>query len=483
MAQTVPRAQWTRPSDGEARRNHASFRDPSGFVFSHGGTVYRHVNAAFGEPYRALMQSGLYEELARDRLLVTHEEVALRIPGAPPALAVLEPEQIPFISYPYEWCFSALKAAALLTLQIQRRALTRGLVLRDASAFNVQFIGVEPIFIDTLSFAPYAEGRPWDAYRQFCGHFLAPLALMSMVDPACRELLRSHIDGVPLALASRLLPMATRFKPGLLMHLHLHSRSEARTRSAPENGSSEKPPAHTRAMGRSAMLGLVDSLERTVRSLELRRADTLWSTYDTHWNYSAAAKTEKARLVAQMIETVAQAETIRTIWDLGANTGEYSQLAAGTGARVIAFDGDHQVVERHFARLTRETGRLVLPLVQDLANPSPALGWNSDERRSLLARGPADLCLALALIHHLAIGGNVPLDSIADFFARVARRLIIEFVPKEDSQVQRMLALREDIFSEYSEASFVAAFERHFRIVQTAPIADTVRTLYLLERP
>ncbi len=459
-------------------RDRGSFRDPSGFVFFHDGVAYRQVNAAAGDPYRQLMGSGLYEELARDRLLVPHEEVPLRLAEAPAALAVLKPEQIPFVSYPYEWCFSGLKAAALLTLDIQRRALNRGLVLRDASAYNIQFIGTRPIFIDTLSFGAYVEGQPWAAYRQFCQHFLAPLALIALVDPSCGELSRTHIDGVPLSLASRLLPVMSRLKPGLLMHVHLHARSEARTTAPPQNGARTSRAAN---MGRTAMLGLIDSLERCVRGLDVAPAATLWSTYGTHLNYSDAAQAEKRQLVARLIAS-AQSGTLQSVWDLGANTGEYSKIAADAGARVMAFDGDHAVVEHHFRSAVSRGDDLVLPLVQNLSNPSPAMGWAHAERRSLVERGPADLCLALALIHHLAIGGNVPLGRIAELFGGIARRLIIEFVPKEDSQVARMLSLREDVFPDYTEPAFARAFGEVFTIVHSARIADTVRTLYLMER-
>ena len=459
-------------------RDRGSFRDPSGFVFVQDGIAYRQVNAVAGGPYHQLMGSGLYEELTRERLLVRHEEVPLRLPDAPAALAVLRPEQIPFISYPYEWCFSALKAAALLTLDIQRRALLRGLVLRDASAYNIQFVGTRPIFIDTLSFGPYAEGEPWVAYRQFCQHFLAPLALMAFVDPSLGELSRTHIDGIPLRIASRLLPVRSRMRPGVLMHVHLHARSEARTSTPPQNGA-QKPRAS--GMSRTAMRALIDSLASTIRGLQHAPARTLWSTYGTHLNYSEGAQADKRRLVAEMIASVPR-EHLASVWDLGANTGEYSRIAADAGARVIAFDGDHAVVEQHFRAAAERGDDRVLPLFQNLANPSPAIGWAHAERRSFVERGPADLCLALALVHHLAIGGNVPLGRIAELFGAVARRLIIEFVPKDDSQVGRMLALREDVFPDYTEQAFVDAFSEVFTIVRSARIAGTVRTLYLMER-
>jgi hypothetical protein len=407
--------------------------------------------------------------------MVAHDEVPMRMPDAPPAHAVLRPEPIPFVSYPYEWCFSQLKAAALLTLELQRRALERNMTLRDASAYNVQFAGTRAIFIDTLSFGEYQEGRPWAAYRQFCEHFLAPLALMAHAHHSLGGLARLHGDGVPLDLAASLLPVATKARPGLLMHLHLHSKSASRVDG---NG---RPPERTRgAMTRTAMLGLIDSLTRTVHNIDWKPPATLWSAYDRHSNYSEDAQTQKRRVVAEMLGALAQVRTPQSLWDFGANTGEYSRLAAATCANVISLDGDHSVVERNYRESSNASAN-ILPLVQDLRSPSPGTGWSNSERRSLIDRGPADVALALALAHHLAIGANVPLESIADFFARVCRTLIVEFVPKSDSQIQRMLALREDVFSDYTQAAFEQAFDAHFKLIRTVQIEGTLRTLYLME--
>jgi ribosomal protein L11 methylase PrmA len=462
-----------------SERDAGSFRDPSGFIFCRAGAIYRQVNAPFADRFQSFLKSGLYAELVERRLLVAHEEVDLRLPDAPPAHVVLLPEQIPFVSYPYEWSFSQLKAAALLTLDVQARALARGQVLRDASAYNVQFVGTRAVFIDTLSFAPLVEGQPWAAYRQFCQHFLAPLALMALVDPRLGELSRTHIDGVPLPLAAALLPLTSRLKPGLLMHLHLHGRSEskARTERAPSSADGQRARG---AMGRTAMLGLVDSLRRTVSSLDMRAADTLWSTYGSHLNYTAGAQDAKRTAVAGMLANIKSVDRLDTVWDLGANTGEYTRIAADAGARVVSFDGDHLVTDTHFRNARDRQDECVLPLVQDLANPSPALGWDHRERKSFAERGPADAVMALALTHHLAIGGNVPLPSVAAFFRRLCRHLIVEFIPKEDSQVQRMLAAREDIFDDYTIAHFERAFSEQFQIVRAEPIPGTIRTIYLM---
>jgi ribosomal protein L11 methylase PrmA len=233
-------------------------------------------------------------------------------------------------------------------------------------------------------------------------------------------------------------------------------------------------------MGRTALLGLVDSLRRTVSSLEARSTGTLWSTYGSHLNYTPAAQDAKRAAVRRMLADIKSTGRLDMVWDLGANAGDYSRIAADAGARVIAFDGDHLVTDAHFTSARDRQDERVLPLVQDLANPSPALGWDHRERKSLAERGPADALMALALTHHLAIGGNVPLPSVAAFFRRVCRHLIVEFVPKEDLQVQRMLAGREDIFDDYSVEGFGRAFSEQFRIVRAEPIPGTVRMMYLM---
>jgi hypothetical protein len=449
----------------------ASFRDPGGFVFRRGGRIFRQINRSARLDYDRLVDSGLYRELAEAGLIVAHEVVDE--PPHDPSLAslVIAPQPIPFVSYPYEWCFGQLKAAALLTLDIQRRAVARGMSLKDASGFNVQFRGAAPVFIDTLSFEPLAEGKPWVAYRQFCEHFLAPLALMARVDARLNGLFREHLDGIPLDLAARLLPGPTRLKLGLLLHLHLHAKAK-RTLDA------KAEPLKPRPFPKSALLGLIDSLESTVRGLRWEPTGTEWADYYADTNYTDDALDAKARLVAEFLDWVHP----ETAWDLGANTGRFSRIASERGASTVAFDLDPGAVERNFREATRRGERNLLPLVLDLTNPSPSLGWHLRERPSLIDRGPADVVLALALIHHLAIGNNVPLSRVAEFLASVGRHLVIEFVPKSDSQVRRLLVVREDVFPGYTREGFEAAFARDFETQAVAPIVGTERTLYLMHR-
>ncbi len=454
-----------------SREQAASFRDPSGFVFRSDGVLYRHVAAKGAADYDQLMSSGLYEGLVGAGLMVAHEEVEPVV--SPGAHKVLRPNELEFVSYPYEWSFSQLRDAALVTLEAQALAMKHDMTLRDASAYNLLARpGGRPVLIDTLSFGAYEEGRPWVAYKQFCQHFLAPLALMAHTDVSLGNLMRVHIDGVPLALASRLLPKRTRLSPGLLAHIHLHAKSQTK------HASSEKRTASMR-MTRHAKLALLDSLESTIRGLAWKPEGTEWGDYYADTNYSDAAGEAKARLVESFI---AKAQPGR-VWDLGGNVGRFSRIASRKGIPTVCFDVDPAAVETAYRNSRDHAEECLLPLLMDLTNPSPSLGWHHGERDGLLARGPADLVMALALVHHLAISNNVPLARVAAFLAEAsARHLIIEFVPKDDSQVERLLRNREDVFPHYDEPHFEAAFGPHFRIVEKRRVGDSKRTLYLMER-
>jgi len=449
----------------------SSFRDPSGFVFTREGSVYRQVSRAYQDNYDHLMRSGLYEALVGSSLLIRHEEVGGDHASAQGAYKVLKPELVPFISYPYEWCFSQLKNAALTTLQIQKTALDFGMSLKDGSAYNIQFLKGRPVFIDTLSFERYHEGQTWVAYRQFCQHFLAPLALASYRDIRLNQLSRVHLDGIPLDLASSLLPVRSRFRFSLLSHLHLHAKSQ-------KYFADKIPNRGGRRMSLKGFLGLVDSLQAAVERLKWRPRGTEWADYYEKNGYSQEALEHKKELVRSFLESMNPG----MIWDLGANTGLFSRIAGDRGIATISFDVDPAAVERNYLEC-RERGECnILPLVLDLTNPSPSIGWHNRERDSLVGRGPADAVMALALIHHLAISNNLPFARIAEFLAGICERLIIEFVPKSDSQVQRLLSTREDIFADYNQQTFEDTFSEYFRIERCVEIRDTERALYLMEK-
>ena len=454
-------------------RQPASFRDPSGFLFRRDGILYRQVNEAGREAYDRFMASGLYEELVGEGAFIPHSETDQEPAQRQLAYKVLRPEPLYFISYPYEWCFGQLKDAALATLKIQKRALEYGMSLKDCSAYNIQFRAQRPVLIDTLSFESYPVGEPWVAYRQFCQHFLAPLALMAYKDIRLGRLLRVFIDGIPLDLASRLLPRRTWVSPSLLTHLHLHAAAQRRYARA-----NIRHGRGTRSMSRNAMIGLVDSLEGAVRKLRWRSEGTEWEHYYTIHDYSPTSLEHKRSLVDEYLDAIQPA----SVWDLGANTGLFSRLASRRGVPTLAFDIDPGAVESNYQAAQAEGDEHLLPLVLDLTNPSPSLGWANEERASLMERAPAEAVLALALIHHLAITNNVPLSLLADFFAHMGQWLIIEFVPKEDVQVRKLLRNRDDIFPDYNLHGFENAFAGQFRLHKSAVIEGSERRLYLMER-
>jgi hypothetical protein len=449
----------------------SSFRDPSGFLFAEDGLLYRQVNQAYRESYDRLTASGLYDALTDSGSLIRHEEVDLELARTDGAYRVLKPEVVPFVSYPYEWCFSQLQDAALLTLEVQKTALDFGMTLKDASAYNVQFLRGKPVLIDTLSFDGYDEGQTWAAYRQFCQHFLAPLALMSYTDVRLGQLLRLYIDGVPLDLASALLPYRTRLSFALLSHIHLHARSQ-------KHFAERTADVRSRKISRLSLLGLLDNLESAVKKLKCQARDTLWSDYEEQQSYSADALDQKRQVVAAFLDQVQP----RVVWDLGANVGLFSRLASDRGVLTISLDADPGCVERSYLESRRKGETNLLPLLIDLTNPSPAIGWQHQERMSLKERGPAELVLCLALIHHLAISNNLPLPLVADFLAGISGSLILEFVPKTDPRVQRLLSTRQDIFTDYTQQAFEKAFGERFEIHSSVQLAGSERVLYLMTR-
>jgi len=451
----------------------SSFRDPSGFLFRRDGILYRQVNKAYQENYERLVKSGLIQKLTKAGMLIPHKEAQVEPEDPELAFCVLEPDLVDFISYPYEWSFSQMKDAALLTLAIQKTAIEVGLSLKDSSAYNIQFHQGHPLLIDTLSFEIYKEGQPWVAYRQFCQHFLAPLALMAFTDIRLSQLMRVYIDGIPLDLASKLLPGSSRLNLGLALHIHQHAQAQKRY--------ADKGISTTQTKGRGVskmqLLGIVDSLEGVIKGLKWQPSGTEWGDYYDSTNYSRTAFDDKALAIKEFV-TKAQP---KKVWDLGANTGVFSQIAAEQGALAMAFDIDPAAVEKSYQDVRQRKETRLLPLVMDLTNPSPSIGWQNAERDSLSARGPVDMVFALALVHHLAISNNVPLPMVAEYFSQLGKWLVVEFVPKDDSQVQRLLASREDIFDHYNAAEFVEALSVYFDLRETRPVKESKRTLYLLE--
>jgi ribosomal protein L11 methylase PrmA len=447
-------------------------------VYWLGQRVFRTVGGRAAADYEAFRDRGLLGDwIDRGCIVHTREVDRSAAPSdGPVPRYVLEHAAIPFVSYPYEWPFAALKRAALFHLDLQLEALDRALQFSDASAYNVQFIGARPVFIDVLSLRPYRPGDLWLGHRQFCEQFLNPLLLRALLGVPHNAWYRGSLEGIPTAELNRLLPPGRKLSVNVLSHVTLPARWQARVNARAARG---RPVANTtRPLPERSYRGLLHQLRDWIAHLDPADvAPSVWNRYDRTHTYDAQALERKRRAVGAFIARTTPA----LVWDLGCNTGEYAELAIESGARrVIGFDTDHPALDRAFDRAARRD-LAFLPLVVDAANPSPDQGWYQQERQGLGARARADALLALAVAHHLAIGRNVPLDLLIGWVTSLAPRGLVEFVQKDDPTIHQMLAWREDVFERYTDTDFVSALERHARIVRRE-ILSTTRCLFEYER-
>jgi hypothetical protein len=446
----------------------ASFRDPAGFVFRQGDTWYRQVNTSYRQQYGQLMGSGLYAKLTGEGLLLPHQEIAENLTGRPDWFTTLRPEQLSFISYPEEWSPAQLKDAALCTLTILRTAIDYGMILKDATPRNIQFPAGRPMLIDSLSFESYDPSRPWIAYRQFCECFLYPLYLHHYYGEGTHRTLLAWPDGIPAGAVARLLPPRSRWSLGAWLHIRLAARIE-------KDG---KPAAPAPAFSRKKLLHLLSNLESTVRGLDTNAGiPSAWSEYYEKTILSQAYLREKEKLFRQYLETL----TFMSALDLGANEGHFSRILAEKNATVIAVDSAWQCVDHLYRQLPGLNGAQILPLCVDIANPTPATGFMNAEKPSFTSRSQCSLVTALALVHHLSLGRNIPLSHIADYFCSLAEdHLIIEFVPLSDPKAVELLAGRT--IPGYDRETFESCFGIHFIVGTKTPIPGTDRILYLMKK-
>ena len=454
----------------EQLKDNASFRDPAGFIFHQNGEVFRYVSSDFSTKYRSFRNSKLYTSLVEKGYLVSSEEIAEETTPQGTTL-ITKPTKIPFVSYPSEWTFSQLKEAAKLTLEIQSMCLKHNMSLKDASVYNVQYIGSQPIFIDTLSFEPWQGKLPWKAYRQFCQHFLAPLTLSSYCDVRLHSLYTSHLDGIPLDLAKRLLPFKSYLHPSRFLHLWLHETfqqdkwAKKATQTEVESIGSVPP---------KSAFGLNESLHASIDSLQSKKSKSSWNTYYQGDSYNDEAFGEKKSILETMLNHL----NPQTVWDLGSNDGFFTELVSKHSKYSVAFDFDVTCLENMYQRLRGQNNQDILPLYLNIANPTPGIGWENKERKSLFDRGPCDLALALAVVHHLVVTAAIPLPKIVDFFRKVSRNLIIEYVPPTDPKFQQISRSNPNDFSFFTEEYFQTTFLKSFTLVKRLPIHSSKRTIY-----
>ena len=448
----------------------SSFRDPSGFIFQSHDQVYRQVNQLYSANYERLMQSGLYQKLTAAHWLIPHSEVNENFFDSPDWYKTLQPEQLPFITYPYEWCFEQMKDAALLVLNILKESLRHDLILKDATPFNVQFYKGRPVWIDTLSFEKYDPAKPWVAYRQFCECFLFPLYIGHYLKTDIQKTLSTYLEGIPATLTSKLLPMRSGLSLGVWLHVYLQGAVKSDNRSA----------AIQTGFNRKKLLNLITHLETIIGGFRSRKEGTTWGDYYDNTILSQQYLQEKEKLFREMIQGL----EYNTALDAGTNEGHFAKiLAEGNGHRnIVAVDNDAVSINKLYRYIKTNGIANILPLQMDITQPSPALGYRNRERAAFFDRIKADVVNALALIHHLVYSKNIPLASLAAFFADITGKyLLIEFVPPADPKVIA-ISKNRTAMHRYDSRTFEESFGALFNTLKKKTIPGTERVLYLMEK-
>lgn len=449
----------------------SSFRDPSGYILVENGEIYRRVNKSYLTTFAKLTETGLYGKLVEKGWLIPHEVIK-----EGKDFIIIKPEPIDFITYPYEWSFSQIKAAALLTLRIHQTALKHGMLLKDATAFNVQFHNAKSVFIDTLSFDVYHDGDPWSAYGQFCRHFLAPLLLMKHIAPDLNKLQTSFIDGVPLEIASKILPAKTHFSPFIKINIHMHAKELDKHKNSFETNKNPQIALKTQQ-------NIIQNMMNYVSALSLD-AETEWGDYYAITNYDQEGFTFKETTVRKWIEKY----DLKKIWDLGGNNGHFSRLIQDGCDTIICSDIDPVAVDENYRLVQKNSDQKIIPLIIDYTNQSPGIGFANQERlpfQDRVQNFEVDCILALALIHHLSISANCTFEMLAESFSCISKRLLIEFVHPEDSWADQMLESKRkarSLFSYYNKQNFETVFSEYFNFLEILAVPNCHRTLYMMER-
>jgi hypothetical protein len=455
----------------EPRTHPASFRDPDARVVVHEGRIFRVFNAEGAKRWADFEKTGLPAKLVAEGRMVASTPATL--PGI--ADPVVEHPRLPFVSYAYEWTFGMLRAAGLLQLDLALEALEKGFILKDATPYNVLFAGPRPVQVDTASFEALPDGAPWTAYTQFCRLFLNPLLLTALTGVPHHAILRGRLDGLPAEELSALLPLRKKLRRGVFTDVLLQGWLNKKLANA---SGAFADAAKAAKVSRAQVRGLLDRLRRTLERITAGPPRSMWSRYEQECSIDAQALAFKDQAVDKALEAAAG----KTVWDLGANAGRYSAMAAKKAKVVVSFERDPDACEILYGRALERGLSNVHPVVMDLMDPSPGLGWNGEEREGMSSRGRADFLLCLALIHHLSVGAGLPLAKFFAWLDRSADAGLIEFVPKDDPKVKQLLKWKKDVYPGYTQAVFEAELGRRFKIVARLPLPGNTRVLYSFSR-
>lgn len=452
-----------------------SFRDRHSRIFYLEGTILRGLSQKALQNWSCLSGTGFFQRMMAEGKVIKTERIDLELSFSGLPLkewaGVLRHEAIPFISYPYECSFGMLKDAALLQLELVLSALEEGMILKDSSAFNVQWQGTRPVFVDVGSFEQLNAEEPWVGYRQFCQMFLYPLFLQSYKDIPFQPWLRGNLEGIESAHCKNFLSFRDWFRPGVFMHVYLQAKAQAKYG---QTNKAIKQELRTAGFHPSLIRANAKRLDKIIRGLVWKRTDSEWADYVARHSYADNDHKMKIDFVRRVIH----AHPWDLVWDLGCNTGLFSRIAAENARYVVSMDADPVVIETLYQTLKKEQNTRILPLVCNLADASPSLGWRGTERKSLPSRGKPNLTLCLALIHHMVISANIPLNEFIEWLASLGSDLVIEFVTKDDPMVHRLLRDKDDQYDDYQLDWFKHCLSSLFSVVQKQKLASRTRLLY-----
>jgi hypothetical protein len=454
-----------------------SFRDRNGRVFYGPDAVYRTLSAQAFKEWENLTGKAFFKKYHADGRIVSTEQVSLELEKLPfeilgEEVNFLKHDKIPFLSYPYEWSFGMLKDIALFQLELISSALEEDMILKDSSAYNFQWDGSRPVFIDIPSFETLRPGEPWVGYRQFCQMFLYPLFLQAYKDVPFHPWIRGDIEGMEVEHFNKLMSFRDLFRPGVFTNAFLHSKFQTKYSQSNKNikHSLQQIGFYKQLISRN-----VNKLNKIVSKLKWSRKKSQWSDYSETHNYDDRDFKEKTAFVEQVINSE---NRWSLVWDLGCNTGFFSRIASKNAEYTISMDADHMAVEQLYQNLKQEKNRSILPLCMSLNNPSPDQGWRGQERKNLLLRGAPDLTLCLALVHHMVITANIPLEEFVKWLAGLGTSLIIEFVTKDDEMVKTLLRNKIDQYADYEIDFFERCLNSSFKVIQKAALQNGTRFLY-----
>jgi hypothetical protein len=452
-----------------------SFRDPGSRVYRVGETIYRALDERAAMNWKALRATRFFEDgVAAGTIIGT--EPAEAAPGVDGWAEVVRHDTVPVISYPYEWTFSMLKDAALLQLDLLLAALAEDMILKDSTPYNVQFIGSRPVFIDIGSFERLEPGDVWVGYRQFLQQFLYPLMLTARVGVPFQPWLRGRMEGLTADEMSRMLGPRDHLRKSSLLHVSLPARSERRY-EGDDSGRDVRSELQQAGFSKDMIVTNVEGLRRVVTELTWDPDHSRWDDYVSCAHVSGQREFKADFVTRSLLELAPD-----TVWDLGTNDGHFARLAGVTTDRVVAFDADHLVLDHFYRALRLDAVDNVLPLLYDLTDPSPGLGWRGAERRPLAARSTPDLVLCLAVVHHLVIGRNVPLRRVVDWLADLGAHVVFEWVPPDDPMVRGLTANKRphEVHGDYEEQALRHLVAERLTVTREEPVPGSSRILFAL---